>query len=270
MKPAELVVATRRELGLSQRQLALRAGMTQAAVSRIERGKVSPSFLTLRELMLAMGREPELTAKRLTTEWDPLHMKSTLARSPEQRLQLALGWNRLASRLAAAGARAGRMPEPPLSDPERVFAVLDARGVEYVVVGDLAVQVHGHVRMTNDLDLIPAPSRENMRRLANALKELGARVLNPGNEGARIDARMLPRATLWQFATAAGDVDVLHEAPGSASFVDLRRRALEVSLGSLRIPFAGRDDLISMKRAAGRPVDLDDVAALTEPDGPAA
>jgi transcriptional regulator with XRE-family HTH domain len=106
MTPAELVVATRRELGLSQRQLALRAGMTQAAVSRIERGKVSPSFTTLRELMVAMGRQPTLSAIRLPTGWDPTHMRSTLARPPEERLRLALGWNRLAVRLAAAGQRA--------------------------------------------------------------------------------------------------------------------------------------------------------------------
>jgi hypothetical protein len=157
------------------------------------------------------------------------------------------------------------MSEPEVPDPERVFAVLSAHGVDYVVVGGLAVQVHGHVRMTNDLDLIPAPSRENMRRLADALNELGAHVLNPGGEGTRIDARMLPRAELWQFATAAGDIDVLHDAPGAAAFEDLRARALEVPLGDLRIPFAGRDDLISMKRASGRPVDLGDVAALTEP-----
>ena len=155
-----------------------------------------------------------------------------------------------------------------LSDPARIFAVLDAHAVEYVVVGGLAVQVHGHVRMTNDLDLIPAPTRQNLRRLADALNELGARVLNKGSEGTTIDAGMLPRATLWQFATAAGDIDVLHDAPGASSFEKLRERALEVSLGDLRIPFAGRDDLISMKRASGRPVDLGDLAALTEPDEP--
>jgi hypothetical protein len=158
------------------------------------------------------------------------------------------------------------MSDAELSDPERVFAVLDALEVEYVVVGGLAVQVHGHVRMTNDLDLIPAPNRKNMLRLADALNELDARVLNEGSEGTSIDARMLPRATLWQFSTSAGDVDVLLDAPGAASFAQLRGRALEVQLGELRIPFAGRDDLIRMKRAAARPVDLEDVAALTEPD----
>jgi transcriptional regulator with XRE-family HTH domain len=105
MTPGELVSATRHDLGLSQRQLALRAGTTQAAVSRIERDKVSPSFGTLRELMVAMGREPQLSARRLPTDWDKAHMDSTLARTPEQRLALAIGWNRLAQRLAASAER---------------------------------------------------------------------------------------------------------------------------------------------------------------------
>src|ERR1700727_346174 len=98
MTPGELVCTTRRDLGLSQRQLALRAGMTQAAVSRIERERVSPSFRTLGERMLAMGHEPQLSRRRLPTDWDEAHMDSTLARTPEQRLELAIGWNRLAQR----------------------------------------------------------------------------------------------------------------------------------------------------------------------------
>ncbi|MFZ2050290.1 MAG: helix-turn-helix transcriptional regulator [Solirubrobacteraceae bacterium] len=103
MEPDDLVRSTRERLGLSQRQLALRAGTTQAAVSRIERGVVSPTFTTLRQLMLAMGEEPELAARRLPTDWDPLHLASTLARSPEERLELALSWNRMAGRIAHAG-----------------------------------------------------------------------------------------------------------------------------------------------------------------------
>jgi transcriptional regulator with XRE-family HTH domain len=92
---------------LTQRRLALRAGTTQAAISRIERGIVSPTFATLRELMLAMGEEPVLGARRLPTDWDPAHMTSTLARTPEERLSLALSWNKMAGRLADAGRRAG-------------------------------------------------------------------------------------------------------------------------------------------------------------------
>ncbi|HEY2142189.1 MAG TPA: helix-turn-helix domain-containing protein [Solirubrobacteraceae bacterium] len=103
MGAAELVSSTRKRLGLSQRRLALRAGTTQAAVSRIERGVVSPTFSTLRELMIAMGEEPVLSSRRLATNWDPVHMRSTLERPVEERLALALSWNRMASQLAAAG-----------------------------------------------------------------------------------------------------------------------------------------------------------------------
>jgi transcriptional regulator with XRE-family HTH domain len=105
MDAAELVSSTRKRLGLSQRRLALRAGTTQAAVSRIERGAVSPTFTTLRELMIAMGEEPVLSSRRLPRNWDPAHMASTLERSPEERLALALSWNRMASRLAADDAK---------------------------------------------------------------------------------------------------------------------------------------------------------------------
>jgi hypothetical protein len=149
---------------------------------------------------------------------------------------------------------------------EAIFAALGARSVDYVVVGGVAVQVHGHVRMTNDVDLIPAPDPDNLDRLAKALRDLGARVLNPGSEDLEIDARMLPRATLWQFSTLAGDIDLLHDAPGAAPFAELRERALVITLANHAIAIAGRDDLIRMKRATGRPVDLSDIAALTEPE----
>ncbi|HEY7962021.1 MAG TPA: hypothetical protein VID29_08885 [Solirubrobacteraceae bacterium] len=155
-------------------------------------------------------------------------------------------------------------PRPP--DAERIFAALDLHRVDYVVVGGIAVQVHGHVRMTNDIDLIPSPTPENLKLLAAALRDLQARVLNPGSEHLIIDAQMLPRATLWQLSTPHGDIDILHDAPGAAPFQHLRQRALTLALGDLSIPVAGRDDLIQMKRASGRPTDLADIAALTEPE----
>jgi transcriptional regulator with XRE-family HTH domain len=104
--PGALIRETRVRLGLSQRQLALRAGTTQAAVSRIERGLVSPTFSTLRELMVAMGEEPILNGRRLEGRWDQAHMTSTLSRTPEERMALALSWNRMSGRLAQAGLAA--------------------------------------------------------------------------------------------------------------------------------------------------------------------
>jgi transcriptional regulator with XRE-family HTH domain len=104
--PAQLVRTTRERLGLSQRRLALRAGTTQAQVSRIERGEISPTFATLQSLMLAMGERATLDGERLECSWDPVHMASTLERTDDQRAALAFSWDRLAARLARAGASA--------------------------------------------------------------------------------------------------------------------------------------------------------------------
>lgn len=151
-------------------------------------------------------------------------------------------------------------------DAERILRTLAEHEVDYVLVGGLAVQTHGHVRTTFDVDILPRPEPNNLAKLAGALREMDATILNPGAEGLEIDARMLPRAMLWQFATRFGQLDVLHDAPGAPRYEELRCRALEVTLGDLEIAVAGRDDLISMKRARGRPIDLDDLAVLTELD----
>jgi hypothetical protein len=127
------------------------------------------------------------------------------------------------------------------------------------------VQTHGHVRTTNDADVIPAPDPANLERLAEALRSLDARVLNPGEEQTDIDAKML-RATIWQFASRDGGIDVMHEVPGGRSYDELRDRALHVRLGEIDVPVVGLDDLIQMKLARGRPVDLADVASLTDPE----
>src|ERR1700685_1836286 len=87
----------------------------------------------------------------------------------------------------APGARRAVDVDTPL-DAERILRILAEYGVEYVLVGGLAVQTHGHVRTTIDLDIFPRPAPANLARLADALNALGARVLNPGSEGLAIDA----------------------------------------------------------------------------------
>jgi hypothetical protein len=149
-------------------------------------------------------------------------------------------------------------------DAERILDELARHGVDYVIVGGLAVQTHGHVRTTVDIDVFPSPDPSNLSRLADALNALDARILNPGSEGMKIDAISLPRASLWQFATRHGAIDVLHDAPGAPPYDELRARALVIRLGDLELAVASLDDLIGMKRASARPVDLEDLAALTE------
>ncbi len=149
-------------------------------------------------------------------------------------------------------------------DAEQILQALAEHDVDYVLVGGMAVQTHGHMRTTVDIDVIPKPDRSNLQRLADALNALEAQVLNPGHEGEEIDATMLPRATLWQFSSKHGPIDVLHDAPGAPPYDELRQHSLQVKLGKMDIAVVGLDDLISMKRASGRPEDLEDIAALTE------
>lgn len=156
-------------------------------------------------------------------------------------------------------------PEKTL-DAERILRALAEHEVEYVLIGGLAVQTHGHVRTTNDADLIPAPEPANLRRLAAALRSLEARVLNPGEEGTEISAKMLPKATIWQFVSRDGGIDVMREVPGGRPYKELIEAVMHVQLGDIDVPVVALDDLIRMKLARGRPVDLADVASLTDPD----
>ncbi|HEY5344399.1 MAG TPA: helix-turn-helix transcriptional regulator [Solirubrobacteraceae bacterium] len=101
-----LVREQREQAGISQHSLARRAGTTQAAVSRIERGLTAPTWETVRALLLALGCEPELRANRLSGRWDPVHLAALRERLPAERFELAVSANRLAGRLRQAGAEA--------------------------------------------------------------------------------------------------------------------------------------------------------------------
>jgi len=104
--PAELLRDRRVAHGLTQAQLALRAGTSQAAISRIEGAEVSPTFSTLAGLLGAMGETLSLDARPAVGDFDLAHLAANLARSPAERLELGIHWNRLGGEVARAGARA--------------------------------------------------------------------------------------------------------------------------------------------------------------------
>lgn len=148
--------------------------------------------------------------------------------------------------------------EVPL-DAGTILRALSDHHVEYVVIGGLAVQTHGHPRTTQDLDLVPEPSPANLARLRNALISLGARPVG-GGEPTNVE---LPATGVLELDTDAGGIDIHREPPGAPPYAALRERALTVQL-DVSVLVAGRDDLISMKRASGRPIDRSDLLALTE------
>lgn len=149
-------------------------------------------------------------------------------------------------------------------DAARILQGLFEAGVAYTVIGGLAVQAHGHTRTTQDVDLVPDPAPENLERLAGALVTLGAREAG-GGQLVNADALV---ARFWaapvvSLDTDAGGVDVHLRPPGAAPYADLASRALRIEVVGVTVSIAGRDDLIAMKRASGRPIDRGDVIALT-------
>jgi len=106
MTPGELVKETRARKGLSQRRLAHRAGTSQSAIARIERGEEEVTWPRLTAIMLAMGEEPVLGSAPLASRYDAWDVLEQRAMSPSARLESALATNRFASELAAATRKA--------------------------------------------------------------------------------------------------------------------------------------------------------------------
>jgi transcriptional regulator with XRE-family HTH domain len=106
MQPGDTIRGRRLANGLTQQQLAIRAGSTQAAISRLERGEISPTFHTFEQLLMVMGEEAELSVQRSEADYDRARIQSLRARPPVERLAMAINWNLLAGRFAQEGQRA--------------------------------------------------------------------------------------------------------------------------------------------------------------------
>ena len=102
----DLLRSTRLRHGVSQRSLARRAGTTQAAISRIETGRESPSFERFTTLLLVLGERPLLTTQPLELDVDPGSLAYGRRLTYEQRVAESASWNLVATQLEIAGAKA--------------------------------------------------------------------------------------------------------------------------------------------------------------------
>ena len=153
--------------------------------------------------------------------------------------------------------------ERPL-DLRALFAALAEHGVDYLVIGGVAAQVHGRRRTTKDLDITPAPGPENAERLAGALAALDAHPAGPGPAARAPTAEQLRVAAIVPaLQTRNGELHILNEPSGARPYPEMRARALATDLDGIAIHVVGVDDLIRMKQASGRPGDLEDIEAIT-------
>lgn len=160
------------------------------------------------------------------------------------------------------------MSEHPRLRADRILGTLLEADVRFIVVGGLASQVHGSPSLTGDVDICFDLDGQNLRRLSDALRLLAAvrRGLEPGVR-APIDERALRAADVFTLSTRFGDLDLLaHPEPG-LDFEALDRRSIVAEILGLKVRVASLEDLIEMKRAAGRPkdrIELEILGALRE------
>jgi hypothetical protein len=151
---------------------------------------------------------------------------------------------------------------------EAVLSALNAARVRYLVVGGVAVVLHGHLRATADLDLIVQLSHENALDAVRALEGLGFQPIAPvpaamfADAAARrswIDDKGMTVFGLWSDRFPGLEVDLFASEP--LDFEAAYTRALRVQLSSTFASVVCLEDLVALEKAAGRPADFTDIVA---------
>lgn len=144
-------------------------------------------------------------------------------------------------------------------DPVAIVRTLDTHGVSYILIGGMAAAALGSPSTTKDIDICYERTAENLERLAAALVEMHAtlRGVDPDDDTPFIlDAKTLARGDSFTFVTDFGSVDCLGTPSGTSGYAELSLNAGVTDLDGLEVRVTALDDLIRMKRAAGRPRDL--------------
>jgi hypothetical protein len=162
---------------------------------------------------------------------------------------------------------------PDALDPLPLLRTLHERGIEHIVVGGFAVNAHGFIRVTKDLDVVPNPGKGNLGRLAELLRDLNASILDTGDftaeEMPADPTRTSDLAMGGNFClfTDIGRLDVMQWLTGLETedlYGELSPDAIEGEVDGIPVRVCSLEHLRAMKRAAGRPQDLEDLRRLGE------
>lgn len=142
-------------------------------------------------------------------------------------------------------------------------------GVDFLVIGGVAVGYHGHVRATKDVDVVPAPDPENLEKLARVLQRLetkveGADEFDEGELPDPLDPEALGLGGNWVLLTRLGRLDIMQWIGDDGLWRKLSPAAIEDVIGDLPIKMVSYEDLVTLKEQAGRPEDLADLERLRQ------
>ncbi|MFL6209218.1 MAG: hypothetical protein ACJ74W_10235 [Pyrinomonadaceae bacterium] len=150
-----------------------------------------------------------------------------------------------------------------MTDFRALLSVLVAARVDFIIVGGAAATAHGSARLTNDLDVVYSRTRENLARLVGALAP-HAPYLRGAPPGLPFDwsEQTLRHGLNFTLTTTLGALDLLGEITGGGDYAALLPDVIPLQLYGLECKCLGLARLIHVKRAAGRPKDLEVVAEL--------
>jgi hypothetical protein len=144
-----------------------------------------------------------------------------------------------------------------------LLSCLNAAEVRFILVGGMAAIAHGATRLTQDVDIVYARDNENLRRLAEALRPYNPYLRGaPPNLPFLWDDGTLLRGLNFTLTTKLGDIDLLGEIAGGGNFDELKPHVIVLEVFGMRCLCLSLTKLIEVKRAAGRPKDLETVAEL--------
>jgi hypothetical protein len=150
-----------------------------------------------------------------------------------------------------------------MTDFKAALAALAGAGVRFIIVGGAAATAHGAARLTQDLDVVYARDPENIQRLTSALAPFSPYLRGaPAGLPFHFDDATVKRGLNFTLTTTLGDLDLLGEIVGGGGFDALVPDTVELELFGLRCLCLGLRKLVEVKRAAGRPKDLEALAEL--------
>jgi hypothetical protein len=152
-----------------------------------------------------------------------------------------------------------------IPDYRAILEALSARDVDFVIIGAVALVLHGSSRVTRDLDICYSRERSQLARLAAALKPLRPTLRGaPGNLPFVLDVATLQAGLNFTLQSSAGDLDLLGEVTGVGSFAVVRRMSVAMRVYDRDVRVLSLDGLERAKRATGRLKDLVDLEEILE------
>jgi hypothetical protein len=183
-------------------------------------------------------------------------------KAPRERLEETVRLSRFIAEL--------RRVSPAMFEPDDLLLRLRSAQVDFVVIGGVAVGVHGFIRATKDLDIVPDPAAENLARLARVLVEIEAQHVGLGDFSAldylHEDPAQLAEGANFRLETSRGPLGILQQAAGmnaQLAYNDLAPAAIAVPFRDTVVQVCSLEHLRAMKQAAGREQDLQDLGHLS-------